>query len=201
MLLEMLTVARREVLWKHFAISLLNKVRKSVFFFGSCSHAHASKVRKYHSTYYVPHNFVLVVAGKLSDGTEQLLSVVQNEVEPSLIAHGQNQGARPPGWKRPFVETSSANRKPIEKTIKETVEFPEQDESSGELIISFMGPPTSALLDSQALDHLGNYFTSSPTAPLNKEYIETESPLWSDTILLSVILDLIFLFLQYLHLL
>ena len=30
----------------------------------------------------------------------------------------------------------------------------------------------------QALEILGTYLTSSPTAPLNKEYVEIESPLW-----------------------
>lgn len=30
----------------------------------------------------------------------------------------------------------------------------------------------------QALDILGTYLTSSAVAPLNKEYVETESPLW-----------------------
>ncbi|KZV77044.1 hypothetical protein PENSPDRAFT_645781 [Peniophora sp. CONT] len=135
------------------------------------------QIRKYHSTYYVPHNFVLIVAGKLTGGTEQLLSVVQNEVEPTIAAHGQNKGIRPPGWKRPFVETSTANRQPIGKFVEETVEFPEQDESSGELAIGFMGPRTGELLESQALDHLGTYLTSSATAPLNKEYIEIDSPL------------------------
>jgi hypothetical protein len=32
---------------------------------------------------------------------------------------------------------------------------------------------------SKALDLLGTYLTSSAVAPLNKEYVETESPLWS----------------------
>ena len=67
----------------------------------------------------------------------------------------------------------------------------------GELIISFLGPPPKEFLERkvrqlcsestyaesvhsalQALDLLGTYLTSSAVAPLNKEYIETESPLW-----------------------
>lgn len=32
--------------------------------------------------------------------------------------------------------------------------------------------------ENQALDILGTYLTSSAAAPLNKEYIETDSPLW-----------------------
>ena len=86
-------------------------------------------VRKYHGSYYVPHNLVLIVAGKLTEGTSSLLRVVQEQVEPSLIQHNQNKGSHPAGWKRPFVETLSAQRKPIPATTKSIVEFPEKDES------------------------------------------------------------------------
>ena len=85
-------------------------------------------VRKFHSNYYVPHNLALIVAGKLSSGTPSLLRVVQEQIEPSLISHGQNLGPSPSGWKRPFVETASAIRNPIPATTKYTVEFPEKDE-------------------------------------------------------------------------
>jgi Zn-dependent M16 (insulinase) family peptidase len=88
-----------------------------------------SLVRKYHGSYYVPHNLALIVAGKLTEGTSSLLHVVQEEVESSLIQHKQNKGPRPPGWKRPFVETPSAQRKPISVMTKSIVEFPEKDES------------------------------------------------------------------------
>jgi Zn-dependent M16 (insulinase) family peptidase len=88
-----------------------------------------SLVRKYHASYYVPHNLALIVAGKLTEGTSSLLRVVQEQIEPSLIQHKQNKGSRPAGWKRPFVETPSAQRKPILVTTKSLVEFPEKDES------------------------------------------------------------------------
>ena len=136
-------------------------------------------VRDYHKKYYVPHNLSLIVTGKLSSGTKSLLSVVQDQIEPNIIAHGQNQGPRPIGWKRPFLETESAQRGPIAKIIKENIEFPEKDESMGELIISFMGPAPGEFLERKALDVIGTYLTSSPVAPLNKEYVEIESPLWS----------------------
>ncbi|EKM83806.1 hypothetical protein AGABI1DRAFT_124130 [Agaricus bisporus var. burnettii JB137-S8] len=137
----------------------------------------AEQIRQYHATYYVPHNMTLIVTGKLPSGTESLLDVVQDRVEPQIIAHGQDKGSRPPGWKRPFLETPSANRIPVSKPIKETVEFPEQDESVGELAISFLGPAPAEFLERRALDILGTYLTSSATAPLTKEYVETESPL------------------------
>ena len=107
-------------------------------------------VRDYHGTYYVPHNLSLIVAGKLSDGSNSLLSVIQEKVEPNIVAHAQDKGPRPAGWKRPFAETVSANRMPIPKTVKEVVEFPEKDESTGELMISLMGPSPDNHLESQA---------------------------------------------------
>ncbi|KAF8507185.1 Metalloenzyme, LuxS/M16 peptidase-like protein [Russula emetica] len=135
------------------------------------------QIRDYHKTYYVPHNLSLVVTGKFSKGTETLLSLVQNKVEPNIIAHGQNEGPKPPGWKRPFLETPSAQRKPIAELIERTVEFPEKDESSGELLIYYMGPRHDDLIEFKARISAPTYLTSSPTAPLNKEFVEIESPL------------------------
>ncbi|KAF8922457.1 Metalloenzyme, LuxS/M16 peptidase-like protein [Mucidula mucida] len=125
-------------------------------------------LRRYHGTYYVPHNTSLIVAGKLSSGTPSLLSVVQEKVEPSLIEHGQNHGARPAGWKRPFIETPSARKIQIDKP---------KDESMGEIIINYVGPAPNEYLKLNALDMLSTYLTSSPVAPLNKEYVEVENPL------------------------
>lgn len=77
----------------------------------------------------MPHNLSLIVAGKLSSGTFSLLDIVQRKVETRILEHGHGKGPHPPGWKRPFVDTPSANRPPIKETIKKTVEFPERDES------------------------------------------------------------------------
>ena len=124
------------------------------------------------------------------------MDVVQNKVEPVIIAHGQNQGPRPKGWKRPFLETLSARRPAFTQTIRDSLEFPEKDESVGELQIGFVGPEQQDFLEgsvstithihvlfsshvaSQALDMLATYLTSSPVAPLNKEFVEIENPLW-----------------------
>lgn len=79
--------------------------------------------------------------------------------------------------------------------MKNVVEFPEKDESQGELLMTFTGPSPTNFLDRKvsnwpagfgianlhtfkALDILSTYLTSSPVAPLNREYIEIESPLW-----------------------
>lgn len=86
------------------------------------------------------------MAGKLAHGTHSLLDVIQNKIEPSLIEKGHNKGSRPPGWVRPILETSSGRRVPLQNQ-SETVEFPEKDESVGELLIAFKGPAAENFLD------------------------------------------------------
>lgn len=93
----------------------------------------------------MPHNLSLIVSGKFKDGTESLLSAVQNEVEPSLIQKGWNKGARPTGWVRPILETPSALRDPW-KGGSDIVEFPGKDESVGDLLLQFIGPAPNDFL-------------------------------------------------------
>jgi hypothetical protein len=89
--------------------------------------------------------------------------VVQEKVEPTLIDHGHNKGSRPPGWRRPFLETESANRQPIVKTVKQTVEFPEQDETVGELILAFMGPSPTNFLERKVGKYRNKTLLSTPS--------------------------------------
>ncbi|KAF8307697.1 hypothetical protein DL93DRAFT_2064630 [Clavulina sp. PMI_390] len=135
----------------------------------------ADEIRQYHSSYYVPHNLCLIVAGKLS--TQALLETVQSQVEPRIIAHKQANGPVPPGWKRPFLETPSATPFKISEPREDTVEFPEKDESLGELMLSFVGPSYADYLDRKAIDILGIYLTDTSVAPLTKEYVEIAEPL------------------------
>ncbi|KAF8337466.1 Metalloenzyme, LuxS/M16 peptidase-like protein [Cantharellus anzutake] len=138
------------------------------------------EIRNYHASYYVPHNLCLIVSGKLS--TEALLGTVHREVEPRIKAHNQANGPRPAGWKRPFMETPSIQVAKMPETLKDVVEFPESDESIGELQLSFVGPTVHEhgdhryLMD-KAIDVLGVYLTESAVAPLTKQFVEIESPL------------------------
>ena len=90
----------------------------------------------------MPHNLTLIVGGKFQGGTESLLQVVQEQIEPNLIKAGFDKGPHPPTWKRPFLETASANRSPFTSQTAD-VKFPEKDESVGELMLVFQGPPAN----------------------------------------------------------
>ncbi|KAH7100191.1 Metalloenzyme, LuxS/M16 peptidase-like protein [Auriculariales sp. MPI-PUGE-AT-0066] len=133
-------------------------------------------IRNYHSQYYVPHNLSLVVCGKVD--TRAMLQVLQDHVEPSALKHGQTHGPRgPPGFARPFVGTASAHRPPLAQTIKHIAEFPERDESMGEVYISFRGSKSGDFITNGALDIVAKYLTSTETSPLNRDLVEIPSPL------------------------
>ncbi|TIB92302.1 hypothetical protein E3Q18_02533 [Wallemia mellicola] len=142
----------------------------------------ADKVRDFHKKYYAPHNLSLVVTGDIP--TDKLLDVMQNVIEPRLIddakERGIELGIKPRGWKRPFVETASAEPLKIQKTERSTVEFPEQDESVGEVELSWVGGKTNDFLHTKALDILGTYLTDSPISPLQKHLVEIASPYCTD---------------------
>ncbi|KAG8802435.1 hypothetical protein FRC17_006413, partial [Serendipita sp. 399] len=131
-------------------------------------------IRDYHKSYYVPHNICLIVAGRVS--THDLLKVLQDEVEPTIVAHGQAKGQIPESWKRPFLETPSVHPPTVNGLKSETVEFPEKDESVGELSMLFVGPSPHDHLALKAIDMLGIYLTDTAAAPLTKEYVEIPSP-------------------------
>lgn len=131
------------------------------------------KIREYHGEYYVPHNLCLVVVGRMPTST--LLDVLQSQVEPDILKHGQD--GPPAGWKRPFVETPSITQPQINRPLTEVIDFPEKDESQGEIAMSFVGPTYNDMITRKAIDLLSTYLTDSPVSPLMKEFVEIPSPL------------------------
>lgn len=112
---------------------------------------------------------------------QDLLSTLQSEVEPLLARHGQAHGARPEGWTRPWVESSTAELPPTIHTDKrERVQFPERDESVGEVSVTWVGPRANDFLTGLALEVLGVYLTESAVSPLYQEFVEVEEPACTD---------------------
>ncbi|GAA6054755.1 hypothetical protein JCM3770_000927 [Rhodotorula araucariae] len=138
------------------------------------------QIREYHASMYVPQNITLIVNGRSLNPTN-LLNTLTDKVIPSIVAHGQAQGPRPPGWVRPFVETSTAQypaKLPEDRT--EVVEFPEKNEDVGELMISWIGVPHNDYLNDLALEVMGLYLTDSAVSPLSKEFVEVDEPSCTD---------------------
>jgi Zn-dependent M16 (insulinase) family peptidase len=135
-----------------------------------------SIVREYHAGSYVPQNLTLIVVGRSLD-PQKLLATLEAKTIPTIVAHQQANGPHPAGWKRPFVESSTASNPPsIPEDRTEIVEFPEKDESVGEIMLSWIGVPASDFVQDLALEVLGEYLTDSAVSPLYKEFVEIDEP-------------------------
>jgi Zn-dependent M16 (insulinase) family peptidase len=129
-------------------------------------------IRQYHHKYYAPYNTAVVVCGPL-DRTE-LLDKLQ-ATEDSLVEHGVK--GVPNGWKRPFVDTASAQIPKIaEKRTQIVVDFPEKDESVGEVMVAWLGPRVDEWEVSEALGVLGTYLTDSAVSPIQNALVERDDP-------------------------
>lgn len=167
----------------------------------------AQEIRDYHSKYYAPHNTALVVTGPLH--LEELLQAV-SDIDESLTKNGKSSGpSGPPTWVRPFVQTASAKAPVIDGTEagdlpslypvddasdpskrdplrrKTTVDFPEEDESMGEVYITWLGPKVGDWLQDEAIGVLSTYLTDSAVSPISKAFIERDDPLCTDIYLSS----------------
>ena len=61
--------------------------------------------------------------------------------------------------------------------MTESIDFPEKDESMGEIVMSRVTDRKDPLIR-KARDILYIYLSDSPVSPLMKEFVEISSPLW-----------------------
>jgi Zn-dependent M16 (insulinase) family peptidase len=73
---------------------------------------------------------------------------------------------------RPWVE--SAQPLAIENTIVETIEFPEEDESMGNILIAMFGPDCNSVVETAALTVLLSYLAGSSVSVLENIMVEKE---------------------------
>lgn len=98
----------------------------------------ADRIRQFHRDMYQPKNLCLVIIGQVDH--IDLLRIL-DKFEDSII-----DDIPPPDapFTRPWVESQPAP--PLERSLLETVEFPEEDESSGEITVTFFGPSCNDLI-------------------------------------------------------
>lgn len=126
----------------------------------------ADRIRSFHREMYQPRNLCLVLIGDI-DHT-QLLQVL-DKFETSVLPHMPSL-EKP--FKRPWVESERTST--IKKTVVKTVEFPEEDESTGEIQIEFLGPPCNDIIPNAALRVLLMYLTESSVSVLENTLVEKE---------------------------
>lgn len=132
-------------------------------------HLTNDQIKAFHKSMYRPDNLCVIITGSVNE--EELLNTMA-EFDAQL------EGLPEIPNKRPFVD--SKEDLPLKSTIIKEIEFPDADESMGELIISWIGPKATDTITNVALDIVGSYFTDSPISLLNKLLVEIENPLATD---------------------
>ena len=90
------------------------------------------RIREFHREMYQPKNLCLVIIGSVNHAN--LLETL-DRFEMTIMEDIPDPGAH---FKRPWIDSKQAPL--LKKSIVENLEFPEGDESSGEILISFCGP-------------------------------------------------------------
>jgi Zn-dependent M16 (insulinase) family peptidase len=126
----------------------------------------ADRIRDFHREMYQPKNLCLALFGEVDH--EHLLEIL-NTFETTILDDIPSPTAP---FKRPWVD--SEQTAPLLKSVIETVEFPEEDESSGQIDILFLGPHCADALLTGALNIALLYLAGSPAALLDNTIVERE---------------------------
>lgn len=92
----------------------------------------AERIREFHREMYQPKNLSVIVIGEVDH--KNLLEIL-DKFEDGILDQVPAMDAP---FKRPWADSDPTP--PLAKTTLEYVEFPEEDESSGEILIGFFGP-------------------------------------------------------------
>jgi Zn-dependent M16 (insulinase) family peptidase len=126
----------------------------------------ADRIRQFHKDMYQPKNVRLVLIGEVDHSN--LLDIL-DEFEDGIIDRVPSYDAP---FKRPWVD--SKRTPPLSKTVVDTVEFPEEDESTGEVQIAFLGPETTDDKAETALNTVLTYLAGSSVSVLVNTLVEKE---------------------------
>ncbi|CAK7210991.1 hypothetical protein SBRCBS47491_000966 [Sporothrix bragantina] len=128
----------------------------------------ADRIREFHKAMYQPRNLAVIIVGEVDQ--DNLLSILE-EFEESIKDDIPAVDATP--FKRPWID--SAQPPAIKETIVDTVEFPEDDESIGEILVGYFGPNCNDLIATSALNVILAYLCGSSASVLENVIVEKEA--------------------------
>ncbi|TGZ84481.1 hypothetical protein EX30DRAFT_337006 [Ascodesmis nigricans] len=131
------------------------------------------RIRDFHKEMYQPKNLCVIIVGDVDHA--ELLETL-DKFEDSVIDAIPDPSK---DWKRPWVDSPPV---PLLKESKiETVEFPEKDESTGEVIVAYLGPDAMDPIASKAMSILSTYLAGSSVSVLENQLVEIEDP-WASSV-------------------
>ncbi|KAM3164565.1 hypothetical protein ACU8KH_01480 [Lachancea thermotolerans] len=130
-------------------------------------HLTNEEIRQFHKDMYSPENLCLIICGNVPE--DELLSILTQFDETLPEFKGDRR--------RPFLD-SKESQIPVKRTqtIETEIEFPETDESQGEILMSWIAEPYSSHLEDLAVSILMDYFTKTALAPFNSQLVEIDDP-------------------------
>ncbi|AEO62585.1 uncharacterized protein THITE_2106927 [Thermothielavioides terrestris NRRL 8126] len=126
----------------------------------------SQRIREFHKAMYQPQNLAIIVIGEADH--DELLKIL-DDFEESIK---DDIPPPDPHFKRPFVD--SPQPPPLEKTVVETVEFPEEDESTGEIVVAFFGPSCIDQVQATAMNIIMTYLCGSSVSVIENTMVEKE---------------------------
>lgn len=126
----------------------------------------ADRIRAFHKEMYQPKNMCLVLTGEVDH--DDLLRIL-DDFEETII---DDVPAYDAPFQRPWIDSKPTS--PLKKTIVEKVDFPEEDESMGEIIVGFLGPPCNDHIANAALGITLLYLCGTSISVLENTMVEHE---------------------------
>ncbi|KAL7893788.1 Metalloenzyme, LuxS/M16 peptidase-like protein [Trichoderma sp. SZMC 28014] len=124
------------------------------------------RIRQFHRDMYQPRNLCIVIVGEADhENLLEILDTFEESIKDDIPALASE-------FKRPWVE--SAQPPALKESIVTTAEFPEEDESVGEILIGFFGPHCADVLATSALNILLTYLCGSSVSVLENILVERE---------------------------
>ncbi|TDZ40042.1 Uncharacterized protein C8035_v004911 [Colletotrichum spinosum] len=124
------------------------------------------RIRQFHRDMYQPRNLCVVIIGEADhDNLLQILDEFEESIKDDL----------PPldsPFQRPWID--SAQPPALKESVITTVEFPEEDESVGEITVAFFGPNSTDIIATSALNVLLTYLCGSSVSILENVIVEKE---------------------------
>ncbi|CCF57136.1 hypothetical protein KAFR_0C01430 [Kazachstania africana CBS 2517] len=142
------------------------------------------EIKSFHKSQYSSHNLCIIVCGNVPE--DELLATVQ-EFDDSIKEMKTTR-------QRPFVDTKESQiPKSRNEIVESTVEFPELDESQGEILFSWIGESYMDHKNDLAVSMLLDYFTETALAPFVKQLVEIDDPMansvdyWTDDFMRTIV--------------
>ncbi|KAF9884153.1 hypothetical protein FE257_002211 [Aspergillus nanangensis] len=126
----------------------------------------ADRIREFHRDMYQPRNLCLIITGEVDH--ENMLQTL-DKFEDTILDVIPSPDAP---FRRPWVD--SKQTPPLEKSVVKRVEFPEEDESFGEIEIRFLGPDCTDPVQTGALNVSLLYLAGSSASLLDNILVEKE---------------------------